>query len=254
MGPMNIQHNSNQINAINAPRPMGHQQMTGMVNLNTGEFIPTMQPVQPAQMNTPRPMIQPKVINPNQMNTGMINLNTGEFIPNMQPMQQQMNTEIVNFNTTEFMPSMQPMPQPQMNTGVVNFNTPEFMPMQQAPAPIIVPQPINPNQMNTGMINLNQQNNMPRPIIVPTDTHAMATNLINLDQQSKNNPFYDPSMNTFEFDFTNGSDDLSSDYFGKIEIDLKLEELQRIYNSNLISSEEYIIKKKDLVKKALDKL
>ena len=137
---------------------------------------------------------------------------------------------------------------------------------QPMSAPIIVPQQINPNQMSTEMINMNTGEFIPNmqvqqpinaPIIVPQpmNSDVIATNILNMNQmQTKNNPFFDPSMNTFEFDFTNSQDDLSSDYFGKIEIDLKLEELQRIFNSDLISAEEYIIKKRDLIKKALDKL
>ena len=191
------------------------------------------------QMNIP----QQRVINPNQMNTGMINMNTGEFVPNVQ-IQQPMNTG-------EFVPNLQ-VQQP-MNTGPININS---TPQINEQSSIIVPQHINPNQMNTGMINMNsnQQIDSPKPIIVSqqTDSELMATSLISM--QTKNNPFFDPTMNTFEFDFTNNQDDLSSDYFGKIEIDLKLEELQKIYNSNLITSEEYIIKKRDLIKKALDKL
>ena len=68
----------------------------------------------------------------------------------------------------------------------------------------------------------------------------------------QNNPFFDPSMNTYEFNLENNEKDI--DLYGKIEIDLKLEELQRLYNRSLISNKEYIIKKRELAAKALDNL
>ncbi|MGL5205051.1 MAG: SHOCT domain-containing protein, partial [Metamycoplasmataceae bacterium] len=153
----------------------------------------------------------------------------GEFIP--QP--PQMTTGMLNLNTGEFI-----IPQsPQMTTGMLNLNTGEFIPQ--------------PPQMTTGMLNLNTGEFIPQ---TPQMNMNMLSQIPNQNLLQNNNPFFDPSMNTYEFDFNKNTNLIESNNASKSQIDFKLSELQKMHNSGLISDEEFLVKKRDLVNKALDNL
>ncbi|MGL6125138.1 MAG: hypothetical protein ACRC1F_01460 [Metamycoplasmataceae bacterium] len=205
--------NMNIPNSINGPRPIinPNQMNTGMINMNNTGMLnqnnTALLALNKLNNFNSTSIIKPNESNFNPMTTGMLNLSTGEFIPTPQ-----MSTGMLNLNTGEFIPTPQ-------NTGMLNLSTGEFIPSQQ----------------NTGMLNMN-------------------TGLINQNLPQRNNPFFDPSMNTFEFDFNRNTSLLNHTNPNKNQVESKLEELQKMYNSRLISDDEYLSKKRDLIKKALDNL
>ena len=110
---------------------------------------------------------------------------------------------------------------------------------------------INPNQMNRQNQMMRVNNNEFNPNASITRTGEFIPNQL---FPYKNNPFFDPSMNTYEFDIERQENAILPDFYGKVNLDLKLEELQRLYNRDLISNQEYIIKKTELINEALDNL
>ncbi|MGL5617468.1 MAG: hypothetical protein ACRCWU_00200 [Metamycoplasmataceae bacterium] len=221
--------NNNQNNGINR----------ASINNNFNSMMPSL------QNNNQRPqnMFPQQVINPNQMSTGMLNMNNNRMNivnkPNNQPIFQQnipnfnqMNTGMLNINTGEFIPT--PSQMPQMSTGMLNINTGEF-----------IPTPSQMPQMSTGMLNINTGEFIPQ---------VQQMNMINPNLLQNSNPFFDPSMNTYEFDFNRNTNLVDLNNTSRSQIEFKLNELQRMHTSGLISDEEFLVKKRDLVNKALDNL
>ena len=102
---------------------------------------------------------------------------------------------------------------------------------------------------NTGMVKIGRNRERPHSntgMINPNRMMPPQQQMNNFNQI--NNPFYQPEMNTQEFNFNN---DLS--YETRMEMDFKLNELQRMYSSNMISLKMYENKKEEIIFNALNK-